>query len=118
LNYDKEKIEKIRKCVNEKGLEWVIAAMVDGSVGYHSHSSAENLLKHVLADQFWVCERTTAMYKGDASEEILHDIRCFEALERVEPETVKRIVEFVKKTSNLDVIQSWTFSAMYPTLMS
>jgi hypothetical protein len=114
--YDREKLDVIRKAVADKGLEWVIAALVDGSIGYHTYHSAKNLIESVLANEFTSCERTSACFNGDASAEILADIRYFEALEKRNPERVKRVVEFTRKMANLDTIQSWTLSAMYPTI--
>jgi len=114
--YPVERRDVIRKYVRDKGLEWVIGAVVDGSIGYHSYGSAKRLVEGVLANRYVGCERTSCIFNGDASKEILRDIRLFEDLERRKPEKVKRILELVKKMKSLNMIQSWTLSMAYPTL--
>ncbi len=114
--YPAERRDIIRKYVAERGLEWVIGAMVDGSIGYHSYWSAKHLIESVLANEYACSERTIAIFNGDPSKEILRDIRLFEDLERRNPEKVNRILKLVERMKSFDVIQEWTLSAAYPTL--
>jgi len=114
--YPVERRDVIRRYVRDKGLEWVIGALVDGSIGYHSYLSAKRLIDRVVANKFALCERTSAIFNGDASKEILWDIRLFEDLEKRNPDKVKRILELVKRMKSLNMIQSWTLSMAYPTL--
>jgi len=114
--YPVERRDVIRRYVRDKGLEWVIGALVDVSIGYHSYLSAKRLIDRVVANKFALCERTSAIFNGDASKEILWDIRHFETLEKLNPKKVKRILLLVNRMRNLSVIQQWTLSMAYPTM--
>lgn len=103
--------------VQQKGMDWAVAAMVDGSIGYHSPDGAKQMIEALLkGEQIWGCERTYACFKGDALAEIEHDFKYFMHMEKIDPETVKRLCEVMKKLHGLSTIQQWTFSAAYPTL--
>jgi hypothetical protein len=112
-----ELIPKVKEYVELKGLDWAIAALVHGSVGYHTYRSAKNLLESVLRGRNWVCERTMACFEGNAAKEALHDFKCFEYLERNDPEYVRRLVKIIKNTEDLNTVEAWTFSCMYPATM-
>ena len=116
MHYPESRVSKIKRLIETKGEEWLISAMVEGSVGYHSYNSAKRMIDRVLQGKFTLCERTSACFSGDASMEILHDAECFEWLEQYNKDKVERIVEFVKKTKNLDPIQQVTIGLMYPTV--
>jgi hypothetical protein len=112
-----ELIPKIKEYVELKGLDWAVAALVHGSVGYHTYRSAKNLLESVLRGRNWVCERTMACFEGNAAKEALNDFKCFEYLERNDPEYVRRLVKIIKNTEGLNTVEAWTFSCMYPAMM-
>jgi hypothetical protein len=114
--YPKEELKRVKKIVEEKGLDWLITAMIHGSIGYHSYLSAKHMIHNVLKGKYAGCERTSACFKGNPIKEILSDARCFEDIERRDPQRVKRILEFVKATSNLDWIQQTTLGLAYPTM--
>jgi hypothetical protein len=112
-----ELVPKVREYVERKGLDWCIAALVDGSIGYYWYDTAKRLIESVLNGRNWICERTVACFGGNSAEEALFDFRNFERLEERDPERVKRIIELVKRTANLDIPEAWTFSALYPTFI-
>jgi hypothetical protein len=109
-----ENIQKLRKVIEEKGIYWVIAAIIDGSIGYHTVYTARSLIKALLEGRRYVTERTVACFRCDESEEVVFDIRNFERLEQRDPERVRELIEFVKKMERLDPIQQLTISLMYP----
>jgi len=116
MEYAKDSVEAIRKIFKEKGEEWLIGALIDGSIGYYSVFSARRLIISVLAGRYVMYERTSANFDGDAAKEILRDAGVFARLEETNPEKVKRVLEFVKATEKLDPIQQMTVGLMYPTM--
>jgi hypothetical protein len=112
-----ELVPKVREYVERKGLDWCIAALVDGSIGYYWYDTAKRLIESVLKGRNWVSERTGACFGGNSAKEALFDFRNFERLEERDPERARGIVELVKRTAGLDIIQAWTFSALYPTFV-
>jgi len=113
---DSEKLAQIKATVERRGIRWVVAAMVDGSIGYHSARSARLMVEYALKGRFWGCERTGACFHNDPLEEILHDIRYFEAWEKTNPAHVERVIAFAKATEDLSWIERTTAGLMYPTL--
>ena len=107
---------EIKQIVEQKGLDWLVGAMIEGSIGYHSVISAENMIKRVLKGKYTCCERTLAIFDANPVKEIKYDIRIFKALEQQNPEKVKRIIRLVKHLRCLNHIQQTTFGLMYPTL--
>lgn len=114
-NLNPEGVEEIRKVVEAKGLPWVIAAMIDGSIGYHSARSAELMVNYTLKGVYWGCERTGACFGNDPVEEILHDIRYFQHVEEESPEKVKAVIAFAEATKDLSWVERTTAGLMYPT---
>lgn len=110
-----ELLPKVRDYVERKGIDWCVAALVDGSAGYYWYDTAKRFVENLLRGRNWVTERTGACFRGNAAREALFDFANFERLEERDPERVKRIVEFVKRSAGLDTAEAWTFSALYPT---
>jgi hypothetical protein len=110
-----ELVPRVREYVGLKGMDWCIVALVDGSVGYYTYDRAKRLLEYVLKGRNWFSERTMACFEANAAKEALHDFKYFEYMERNDPEYVRRLIRVLKNTEGLNTIQSWTFSAMYPT---
>jgi len=109
--------QALKKIVEEKGKLWAIAAMVDGSIGYHSFTSAEIRIRELMEDRYVSgCERSFACFGGDSIEAIAHDFRYFKAVEERDPEKAKRIIEFVNKTSKMSHMGQWAISSLYPTM--
>jgi hypothetical protein len=103
-----------KEYIELKGMDWTIAALVHGSVGYHTYGSAKNLLESVLRGRNWICERTMFCFEGNAAKEALHDFKCFEYLERNDPEYARKLVKIIKNTEGLNTVEAWTFSCTYP----
>jgi hypothetical protein len=57
-----EHVPKVKEYVELKGMDWAVAALAHGSIGYHTCRSAKNLLESVLRGRNWVCERTMACF--------------------------------------------------------
>jgi hypothetical protein len=110
-----ELLPKVRDYVERKGIDWCVAALVDGSAGYYWYDTAKRFVENLLKGRNWVTERTGACFRGNAAREALFDFENFERLEGRDPERVRRIVEFVKRSAGLGTAEAWTFSAMYPT---
>jgi hypothetical protein len=110
-------MNKIETTLQEKGKEWIIAAMVDGSVGYHDPEHAERLIRDYLNGirESW-CERCIACFDADLEKMILSDIEMFERLEQRDPEKTKRIIEFVQRLMKTDETTRMTVSMMYSTM--
>ena len=109
--------EKLKLLLKEKGLLWGIAAMVDGSLGYHSPKSAEIRLNALLEDRFVRgCERSSACFEGDPISEIEHDFQFFQHVEESDPERVERIIAFVEQVEKLDTMTQEGIGLMYPTM--
>ena len=60
-------IPRVREYVGLKGLDWCIAAMAHGSIGYHY--TGKRLIGSVLNGGNWVCERTMACFRANAAKE-------------------------------------------------
>lgn len=107
----------LKKTVEEKGKLWAIAAMVEGSIGYHSPTSAEIRVRALMEDRYVPgCERSFAVFAGDSIEELEHDFRFFKAVEEGDPKKAQRIIEFVEKVSKMSNMGQWAISSLYPTM--
>jgi len=106
---------EFRRAVEKHSKEWIIAAMIDGSIGYHSYESARIMVENALKGRFWGCERTSACFNSDPIAEILHDVRYLEAKQRYDPEAVLRLARYVVALKELDPIAQQTAGLMYPT---
>ncbi len=110
----------IEKALTEKGEDWVVAAMVDSSIGYHDPASARRKVKYYLeGDRQDFCERCYCLYSGDLEKMMLDDISKFEYVEASSPEWAKRVIEYCKlweKTvGDNDIFNS--VGLFYPTTM-
>ena len=112
-----ELIPKVKEYVELKGMDWAVAALVDGSVGYYTYDRAKRFLEYVLKGRNWFTERTMACFEANAAKEALHDFKYFEYVEKNYPEYVRRLIKVLKNTEGLNTIEAWTFSCMYPTMM-
>jgi hypothetical protein len=121
---EKTRRASLAKIVHEKGREWAIVAMIDGSIGYHSVTSAANTIDQLLkGGRLWACERTFACYHGDPLAELESDFAYFERKESYATNVVKELVEYVRQAepqlAKLGPTQRWevetTNSMLYPT---
>ena len=112
-----ERLKKIRNTLAQRGREWVVAAVVEGSLGYHTPTDADLLISDLIErgrTQDW-CERCLACYGGDLVSMIHSDIVTFERLEKMNPDRARRVVDYVKKVKELDSVQQQTLGLLYPT---
>ena len=109
--------QEINRALEEKGEGWMIAAMIEGSIGYHTPQHARKLIEQFKRgdEESW-CERCIALFKCDLIRMMYHDVILFRRLEKRDPEKVKRLFEFVKKVEELDPEDQMAVSLMYPTM--
>lgn len=108
---------KIDLVIKHKGEAWVIAALVDGSIGYYSPHSAKIALEDYQrgSNESWA-ERSMACFHCDLLKEILHDIKGFARLRTYEngPARQDLLIQFVQKSMNIsDYGFNGTFSCTY-----
>ncbi len=110
---------ELKKIIEEKGMDWLIDALVDGSIGYHSPKHAMDLIERALKGEKsdW-CERCMCCFKSDLMAMIESDIERMRFTEKYCPERVPKLTETIKQilAMNLTPIQEMGFSCAYPTL--
>jgi len=90
--------ESLVNLVKEKGKPWAIAALIDGSIGYHSVESAEQRIDALLkGEQIGACERTMCCFRGDGIVEIDHDFKYFAGRDEQTPDRIRLIVGYVEE---------------------
>jgi len=108
---------ELKKTVEAKGKLWAVAAIVEGSIGYHSPASAEIRINALMEDRFIPgCERSHACFEADSIAEIEHDFRYFTIVEEGDPEKAKRIMQVVEKVAKWNVNDQTGFGLLYPTM--
>ena len=108
---------KIRSVLEDekKGKDWLVAAVVHGSIGYYSPLGAENCINEYVSGQKEnFSERCTSCFGSDLEKEILHDLSSFESLP---PDTQNRILDVIKQVKKLDPAGQTTFGLLYPSRM-
>lgn len=105
----------ILQTIESKGEPWIIAAMVDGSVGYYSPFLAKRRLDEIRAGERWLSERVICCFRGSYIDEFWFDVKAFERKESYAPERVQQLVQMMTKVLKESAIDQWTFSALYPT---
>lgn len=106
----------LEKMIDEKGEDWMIAALVYGSIGYYSPHFAKIHLDRLRNRAFDSNERVDACFAGDSSRELEHDTRNFSSWEAIHPDKASELVDFVKKTKQVtDFAFNAGFSAAAPT---
>ncbi len=108
--------ELIRKALDEKGELWVISALVEGSIGYHSPKHAKKLIDAFKrGEEQDYCERCMACFDADLIKMLAQDIRSFQTLERTRPEKVTKIQKLVTKIMDYDEVRQTEIGLLYPT---
>ncbi len=108
---------ELKKILEGKGMDWLIAAMVEGSIGYHSPLGARRLIERALAGETKdYCERCLACFKGDLLLMIESDIEGMRYIEGKNPKKFKRVMDTVKQIATLTPEQQMTAGLMYPTM--
>ena len=107
---------EIESIIKDKGISWTTAAMIEGSIGYHSPKHAFRLIMDYLHGEYKsYCERCVACFKEDLEAMISYDIEIFMLLEARDPEKVQRIIKFVSKIDKLSNEDQTTIGLAYPT---
>jgi hypothetical protein len=109
--------EEIAKAIEEKGEDWMVAALVDGSIGYHSPKHARKLVQEYVEGQRqdW-CERCMCCYRCDLEAMILSDVRYFRQREANNPAAASRLIEYCRRVEKLSDIDQTTIGLMFPSL--
>ena len=111
------KEEVVCNALKEKGDEWVMAALIEGSIGYHTPAHARDLVERFKKGyRYDYCERCICCYNCELDTMMFFDVLSFERLEKRDPEKVKRLIEFIKKVEKLDWERQIAVSLMYPTM--
>ncbi len=107
----------LKKVLDEKGMDWLVAAMVEGSIGYHSPPGARRLIEGALAGETKdYCERCLACFKGDLLQMIESDIEGMRCVEEKNPKKFKRVMDAVRQIASLDAQGQTAAGLMYPTM--
>jgi hypothetical protein len=116
--------EQLVKTVKERGKAWAIAALVDGSIGYHSVESAEQMVNDLVEGKsVGGSERCMCCFRNDGIAEIAHDFRYFEGKDEYSKDRVRMLENYVKEVLRMNKkrgaarswIQQTTESMLYPT---
>jgi len=103
--------------LEEKGMDWLVAALIEGSIGYHSPKHAKILINRAIAGELKdYCERCVACFNCDLMKMIERDVEIFEHLESRDPQRSERIVSFSKQIAKLDEEGQSLVSLAYPTM--
>jgi len=109
--------EKLGKILQEKGMDWLVAAMVEGSIGYHSPKHAKRLIEEALSGQTKdYCECCSACFGSDLLAMIDSDIKRMKYLEEESPKRFQRVIDAVEQISNLSTEGQTIAGLMYPTM--
>jgi hypothetical protein len=109
---------KIRLVLEDekRGKDWLVAAVVHGSIGYYSPLGAENCINdYVQGQRENYSERCASCFGSDLEKEILHDLSSFESLP---PEKQNRVLGIIKQVRKLDSVSQMTFGLLYPSQMT
>lgn len=110
-----------KKVLETKGGSWLIVAMMDGSIGYHTATHSQNIIKAVLEDYPSYCERVMACYNSDLMRMLFLDILHLNRELSCEPESRKKplLLDMITKMDKLlgmSYIEQMSISMAYPTL--
>ena len=108
---------ELYRVIEKKGMDWLIAALIEGSIGYHSPKHAKILINRAIAGEVKdYCERCVACFNCDLMKMIERDVEIFEHLESRDPQRSKRFVNFAKQIASLDEEGQSLVSLAYPTM--
>jgi len=108
---------ELSNILEEKGMDWLVAALIEGSIGYHSPKHAKILIERAVAgDVKDYCERCVACFNCDLMKMIERDVEIFERLEARDHKRSERIVSVAKQIANLDEEGQSLVSLAYPTM--
>ncbi|MFA7206305.1 MAG: hypothetical protein WC102_08260 [Saccharofermentanales bacterium] len=117
----KATIEEMRAeidgALKNKGDDWVIAALIDGSIGYHTYNDAKRLIQSYKDGETedW-CERCMACYGCSLIHMMYSDVHRMFINEEHCPNLIAPLLNRVKSMSILNDSDSMMVSLAYPTL--
>ncbi len=110
-------IVELKSVIEKKGMDWLVAALIEGSIGYHSPKHAKILIERAVAGELKdYCERCVACFNCDLMKMIERDVEIFERLEARDPQRSERIVNVAKQIASLDEEGQSLVSLAYPTM--
>jgi hypothetical protein len=107
--------QKVRAILqdNARGLDWLVAAIIHGSMGYYTPLGAENLVNDCLrGERENYSERCSTCFHTDLEKEIMHDISAFEELSA---DKQRKLTQTIKEVRKMDSVSQTTFGLFYPT---
>jgi len=108
---------ELNSVIEKKGMDWLVAALIEGSIGYHTPKHAKILINRAIAGEAKdYCERCMACFNCDLMKMIERDVEIFERLEARDPQRSERIVSAAKQIANLDEEGQSLVSLAYPTM--
>ena len=108
---------ELNNILEEKGMDWLVAALIEGSIGYHSPKHAKILIERAVAGEVKdYSERCVACFNCDLMKMIERDVEIFERLVARDPQRSGRIVSVAKQIANLDEEGQSLVSLAYPTM--
>jgi hypothetical protein len=108
---------ELNRVIEKKGMDWLVAALIEGSIGYHSPKHAKILIdKAITGEVKDYCERCMACFNCDLMKMIERDVEIFERLEAQDPQMSERIVSVAKQIASLDEEGQSLVSLAYPTM--
>lgn len=111
--------DEVNRYFEQYDEEWLISAIVDGSVGYYSPSEAKQLLGEWRnGRRRCYSERCMALYGEDLGRMLLSDFKKFEFLHkhRLTAPVIERVKAWMEIENNMDTVADMELSLMYPTL--
>lgn len=109
--------DEIMEFLNERGEEWLIGAMIDGSIGYHCVAGAKRIIKDFKngATEEW-CERCDACFRRDLHRMLTSDIAHMLSMESIGGEKLERIQMKIKAMMQSSEEAQSSISSLYPTM--
>ena len=108
---------ELNRVIEKKGMDWIVAALIEGSIGYQTPKHAKILIERAVAGEAKdYCERCVACFNCDLMKMIERDVEIFERLESRDPQISERIVCFSKQIASLDEEGQSLVSLAYPTM--
>lgn len=105
--------------LHERSRTWLIAALIDGSDGYHTYQHAERLIDMYLdGETNGFCERCSACYHNDLLYMMACDIYHMFYVESHDMGTVQRLLVLTDHlgTKKDSYMYSTAVSMLYPTM--
>ena len=107
----------LKALIAEKGEDWAVAAVVDGSIGYYDPAGAQRVVKMFMAGETkCYSERCMCCYGNDLEKMMRADLEYFLQREQHSPTQVAVVLEFVKSWAKVDEGPFSMTGLMYPSL--